>query len=210
MKLISYRAGERPGALAGKSDYYTLLARARANKQHTPYEVWFFDFRDRLPTIAVPLQPSFDDVPLNLQSAFDLTYERARYHGIVDYTCEVPLPEIERRCRMVSGACAGMDDCTRRLVFSHPNILQGGNDHGNQSNGESKNGYQGESRAQIRSTQNKGSGKTQGVIGKRQRHKSRPLEIENSQRYSEYIMYLDETLTPPAILCVVGKTEYAL
>ncbi len=94
MEIDLLRAGERPAAVAGKSDYYALLARAREKKQHTPYEVWFFNLRDRMPTIAVPLQPAFDDVPLNLQMAFDVTYQRARYPSILEYTHEPPAPPL--------------------------------------------------------------------------------------------------------------------
>lgn len=52
------RAGERPPELAGKSDYYALLKRGETPG---PYEVWFFDLRDALPSIAVPLRPPFPD-----------------------------------------------------------------------------------------------------------------------------------------------------
>jgi Protein of unknown function (DUF4058) len=84
------RTGERSEDLAGKSDYYALLKRARPS----PFEVWFFDLRDRMPTIAVPLRPPFEDVPLDLQAVFDTAYTRAHYADSVDYTAAVPPPRL--------------------------------------------------------------------------------------------------------------------
>ncbi len=85
------RAGERPAELAGKSDYYALLKRGA---MPPPFEVWFRDLRDKLPTIAVPLRPPFADVPLNLQMAFDDVYRRAHYADSVDYSATPPLPRL--------------------------------------------------------------------------------------------------------------------
>ncbi|MBI4789257.1 MAG: DUF4058 family protein [Chloroflexi bacterium] len=85
------RAGERPPELAGKSDYNALLKRGGAPG---PLEVWYFDLRDRMPTIAVPLRPPFDDVPLDLQGAFDTVYARGHYAESVDYSGAPPLPRL--------------------------------------------------------------------------------------------------------------------
>lgn len=85
------RAGERPPEVAGKSDYYALLKRGGTPG---PFEVWYFDLRDSLPTIAVPLRPPFEDVPLSLQAIFDDVYARAHYAESVDYTASVPLPRL--------------------------------------------------------------------------------------------------------------------
>lgn len=82
------RAGERPREVAGKSDYYTLLKRAGEYR----FEVWYFDLRDQMPTIAVPLRPPFEDVPLDLQAAFHDTYRRAHYAQSIDYSGNMPLP----------------------------------------------------------------------------------------------------------------------
>ncbi|HEX6386709.1 MAG TPA: DUF4058 family protein [Anaerolineae bacterium] len=84
------RVGERPREVAGKSDYYALLKRAGEYR----FEVWYFDLRDRMPTIAVPLRPPFEDVPLNLQAAFNDTYRRAHYAESIDYGNNVPLPPL--------------------------------------------------------------------------------------------------------------------
>ncbi|MBI3361614.1 MAG: DUF4058 family protein [Chloroflexi bacterium] len=85
------RAGWRHEDLAGRSDYCALLARAGG---HSPRQVWFCDVRDRLPTIAVPLRPPFEDVPLELQAVLDDAYSRAHYDDTTDYTTPIPPPRL--------------------------------------------------------------------------------------------------------------------
>lgn len=85
------RAGERPVEVAEKSDYYALLKRSGVLGA---YEVWYFDLRDCMPTIAIPLRAPFADVPLNLQSAFEDTYKRGGYATDIDYTGDVPAPPL--------------------------------------------------------------------------------------------------------------------
>ena len=85
------RAGERPPEVAGNSDYYALLKRGGTAD---PFEVWYFDLRDRLPTLAVPLRPPFEDVPLDLQAAFDDMYARGHYGESTDYSDRLPLPRL--------------------------------------------------------------------------------------------------------------------
>lgn len=85
------RAGERPPEVAGRSDYCSLLARG---DRTGPFEVWYTDLRDRLPTIAVPLRPPYDDVPLDLQAALDMAYARAFYDESLNYHRSVPLPRL--------------------------------------------------------------------------------------------------------------------
>lgn len=86
------RAGERPPEVAGKSDYYALLKRGGAPG---PFEVWYFDLRDRMPTIAVPLRPPFEDVPLDLQPVFDDVYARGHYAESTDYSGDPPPPRLQ-------------------------------------------------------------------------------------------------------------------
>lgn len=88
------REGNRPARLAGKSDYYSLLKRGG---QWDKLDVWFFNLRDKMPTIAVPLRPPFDDVPPDLQTAFDVTYERAYYADSIDYTTTPPEPALNQQ-----------------------------------------------------------------------------------------------------------------
>lgn len=91
MEIDLLRAGTRPPEVADKSDYYVLLKRGL---QPLPYEVWYFNLRDHLPVIAVPLYPSFDDVPLDLQFVFAEMYGRAYYSESIDYTSPVPPPRL--------------------------------------------------------------------------------------------------------------------
>ena len=42
-------------------------------------DVWFWSLRDRLPTLPVPLSPGDADVTLDLQAAFDATFDAAAY-----------------------------------------------------------------------------------------------------------------------------------
>lgn len=48
--------------------------------------------RAPLPTIAVPLRPPFDDVPLDLQEVVETVYGRYRYDAVLDYAEEPPSP----------------------------------------------------------------------------------------------------------------------
>ena len=72
------RAGERPREAAGRGDYCALVARADRTEG---YDVWDANLRDPLPTIAIPLRPPYDDVPLDLQAALTLVYERGDFRG---------------------------------------------------------------------------------------------------------------------------------
>lgn len=85
------RAGERPPEVAGKSDYYVLLNRGGSIG---PFAVWYADLRDTLPTIAVPLRPPHQDVPLDLQAVLSGIYERAFYAEGIDYTRRIPAPPL--------------------------------------------------------------------------------------------------------------------
>ncbi len=85
------RAGQRPPEVRGKSDYYALLKRGDTS---APLAVWYIDLRDRLPTIAIPLRSPFDDVPLDLQQAFNQLYTRAHYADSIDYQRPIPQPNL--------------------------------------------------------------------------------------------------------------------
>ena len=86
------RGGERPPDVRGRSDYYALLK--RGGVAH-PFEVWFFDLRDPLPTIAVPLRPPLPDVPLDLQAALSTVYRRGHYADVLPYGSPVPPPPLD-------------------------------------------------------------------------------------------------------------------
>lgn len=85
------RGGERPREVAHKSDYYALLKRGGTLG---PYEVWYCDVRDRLPTIFIPLRPPLADVLLDLQAAFDEVYQHGYYADDIDYGGPVPPPPL--------------------------------------------------------------------------------------------------------------------
>jgi len=85
------RGGERPPEVAGRSDYYVLLNRGGSIG---PFAVWYADVRDTLPTVAIPLRPPHQDVPLDLQAVLNGIYERAFYAESVDYTRRTPGPPL--------------------------------------------------------------------------------------------------------------------
>ena len=85
------RGGERPPDVRRPSDYYALLKRAGADAD---LEVWYFDLRDAVPVIAVPLRPPFEDVPLVLASVLEETYADGFYADKLDYAGPVPPPRL--------------------------------------------------------------------------------------------------------------------
>jgi Protein of unknown function (DUF4058) len=85
------RGGERTPEVADKSDYYALLKRGGV---WGPFEVWYIDLRDRLPTIAVPLRPPDADTPLDLQAIVEGIYQRGRYFDKIDYAKTPPPPRL--------------------------------------------------------------------------------------------------------------------
>ncbi len=82
------RAGQRPAEVEGKSDYYALQRRFGRHQ----YLAWYWNLRDPLPTIAVPLTPEYADVPLDLGAILRGVYARAFYALSVDYAGPVPPP----------------------------------------------------------------------------------------------------------------------
>lgn len=91
------RAGKRPSEVEKKSDYYALLKRGSVLG---PFEVWYFDLRDRMPTISVPLRPPIEDIPLDLQTVFDGVYARAYYADSIDYTVDIPSPRLRAAAKV--------------------------------------------------------------------------------------------------------------
>jgi hypothetical protein len=90
MEIDLLRAGERPPEVTGRSDYYVLLQRG-----HTlEFAVWFFDLRDRLPVVTVPLLAPADDVPLDLGEALADVYDRGTYVARIDYHQAPPPPQL--------------------------------------------------------------------------------------------------------------------
>lgn len=80
------RGGQRilladPG-LPAEHDYYVFVSRA---EQRPKIDLYSWRLQDRLPGIRIPLKPEHGHVPLNLQRAFQLAYDRARYQTTLDY-----------------------------------------------------------------------------------------------------------------------------
>ncbi len=84
------RAGERPPEVAGQSDYYALLKRAETADE---FAVWYWDLRDLLPVIAVPLSVEHPDAVLDLHDTFARTYARF-YAARLDYRDAPPPPRL--------------------------------------------------------------------------------------------------------------------
>lgn len=85
------RAGARTIVLPGvpASDYQVFLSRAGDPRRGY---AWPMSLRDRLPTIAVPLQAGDPDVPLNLQAVLTTTIDKGSYETDFDYGSPPPFP----------------------------------------------------------------------------------------------------------------------
>jgi hypothetical protein len=88
LEIDLLRAGERPPEVRDLSAYYALLKRGGS----TELEVWPCPLREPLRTIAVPLTPPYEDVPLDLQAAVDTLFARYRYAELLDYRGAPPAP----------------------------------------------------------------------------------------------------------------------
>ena len=91
IELDLLRLGERPPEVAGMSDYYALLKRAETTDE---FAVWYWDLRDSLPVIAVPLTGDRPDAVLDLQDAFARTYGRF-YAERLAYREAPPSPRLQ-------------------------------------------------------------------------------------------------------------------
>jgi hypothetical protein len=107
LEIDLLRAGERPievsGDITRQGDYVTLLKRGHGSPMPSyaprlPFgdmllEAWFWDVRDAMPVVALPLRPPFPDVGLDLQAALQTVYARY-YDGDINYASPpyTPLP----------------------------------------------------------------------------------------------------------------------
>ncbi len=62
--------------------YVVCISRADRREQ---FEVYFFNVRQRMPRIAIPLQKPDPDVVLDLQAVFEQCYKHGAYEDLVDY-----------------------------------------------------------------------------------------------------------------------------
>lgn len=65
------------------ADYYAFVSRAA---EFPRTAIWPFGVRDKLPEIAIPLDPEDGFVLMPLQSCFDAAYDQGPYYKEVDYT----------------------------------------------------------------------------------------------------------------------------
>ena len=52
------------------------------------FQLWPASLRQALPTIAIPLRPTDQDVPLDLQQLINQCYDRGRYGFTIDYSAD--------------------------------------------------------------------------------------------------------------------------
>ncbi len=83
VELDLLRGGRRPPlSPRPRGDYFAMVSR----KQRRPsVEVYAWTLWHRLPTIPIPLDGDDPDVMLDLQAAFDTTYDRAGYDYSIRY-----------------------------------------------------------------------------------------------------------------------------
>jgi hypothetical protein len=74
LEIDLLRGGIRPPSIPVRGDYDAVLHRADVPDR---LEAGFMALRDPLPTVAVPLHPPFEDVPLNLQEVVHTVYDIA-------------------------------------------------------------------------------------------------------------------------------------
>ena len=98
VELDLLRGGQRPPLLPRpRSDYFAMVSRGnrRPNVDVYAWSLWH-----RLPTIPIPLDGDDPDVTLDLQTAFETTYDRAGYDYSIRYDEAIapPLsePDVQR------------------------------------------------------------------------------------------------------------------
>ncbi len=90
------RGGERPAVSnPPPGDYFAMVSKPQPRPLA---EVYAWSLADPLPRILIPLSIEDPDVPLDLQAAFNLVYDRAGYDYAINYQQPVapPLSETEQ------------------------------------------------------------------------------------------------------------------
>jgi hypothetical protein len=82
----------REALLRERAEWDYLIALHRAGEGIHTGEVWFVRLIERLPRVSVPLLPADPEVVIDLQAAIDSVYEQGRYHELLDYSVEPPIP----------------------------------------------------------------------------------------------------------------------
>lgn len=88
VELDLLRGGERLPTVdpLQDGDFYAFVSRPRLRPE---LDVYAWTLHDQLPTIPIPLAQDDPDVPLDLQTAFTTTYDRAGYDYSLDYGAEL-------------------------------------------------------------------------------------------------------------------------
>ena len=90
VELDLLRGGECPAVSDPPSgDYFAMVSKP---KPRPLAEVYGWSLADPLPRILIPLSIEDPDVPLDLQAAFNLVYDRAGYDYAIDYKQPVVPP----------------------------------------------------------------------------------------------------------------------
>lgn len=90
MEIDLLRGGERVQGVSGKSDYCVTLLRSDISRLHA----WFFNLRDVMPVVGVPLRAPYSDLPLPLQQIINEVYDNGRYAQRINYHRPVPPPAL--------------------------------------------------------------------------------------------------------------------
>jgi hypothetical protein len=91
VELDLLRGGERLPLLGPvpDGDYYAVVSRER---RRPTVDVYAWTLQHRLPVLPIPLKPGDADVPLDLQAAFNIVYDRVRYQRTLHYGTELVPP----------------------------------------------------------------------------------------------------------------------
>jgi hypothetical protein len=79
-------------AIADPPIWDYLVALHRAGESLYAGEVWFVRLSERLPRVSMPLLAEDPEVVVDLQEAVDAVYAQGRYHELLDYSVEPPVP----------------------------------------------------------------------------------------------------------------------
>ncbi len=98
-------------------DYYALVRRGWRRRRAAVY-AW--KLQQKMPSIPIPLQNGEAEPTLDLQAAFDLTYDRAAYQDSLDYSQALE-PPAHRRGR---GMDQSIGDCQPIGGRAHPRSMR--------------------------------------------------------------------------------------
>jgi hypothetical protein len=94
MEIDLLRGGVRTASRspAAGTEYQAFVSKFDPLTNSRRGHLWPISIRRPLPVLGVPLQPGEPDAPLDLQSVFDLTYQRAMYGYRLNYAGDPPPP----------------------------------------------------------------------------------------------------------------------